>query len=176
MAKTTQVEFGERTLCKIEAKLRKYCHKDRCEDFDGCPQSCVMCRDESFKLNLDTAIAWNAADTVMNFMANIDDFNDELTLFYIHFNRFVAGKNHEGNRILMEQEINEMNAGFEDLIRDLSSIMTCRDIVAMHRLRYYEIFRSICRSADLFGTAVGRARVSLQRCETLYVEIKDRKD
>lgn len=154
MARITQIRWAKRTLCKIEAKLRKYCHKGGCEDFDECPLSCTTCRDKSFKLDLDTAIAWKAADIILNFMGNIEEFNDDLMVFYIHYNSFNKGQTHNGHRILMKEQINEMNFDLKLLVESLTSILSCQDIVSMHKLRYDKIWSPIRRTPEMFRTAV----------------------
>ena len=53
-------------LNALRKKFQAYCHEENCKDIDVCPEECG-CEKE---LDLDTAIAWNAALLIKNYSNN----------------------------------------------------------------------------------------------------------
>jgi len=61
------VKLNDSTLKVLErlvVKLRKYCHDQSCEDIEVCPLKCCRDGENDPMLDLDTSIAWSAADLI----------------------------------------------------------------------------------------------------------------
>ena len=56
------------SLKQLETILRELCHAPGCKRLEKCPNQCPCRRERKFKLNTETAICWEIADKIKDFI------------------------------------------------------------------------------------------------------------
>ena len=73
----------KRDLEKVEHKLRRMCHLPRCTEFCECPRHCCYKEINDPMLDLETSIAWEAAEEMYGYREYSDRYNKLLILFKV---------------------------------------------------------------------------------------------